>query len=196
MVMSQAVIGVLDLQGDVREHLNAIEMSGGRALSIKLPLSLKEIDGLIIPGGESTTISKLMAIYGFFDAINLFILNGGAVYGTCAGTILLAKNIVGNGLPTLGLLDMQVERNAYGRQVDSFEEEIRIKEMDQDAFRAVFIRAPIIRETGPDVSIMASLNGYPVMVRKDDILATTFHPELSSDSRVHKYFIKMAKRVG
>jgi 5'-phosphate synthase pdxT subunit len=196
MVMSQAVIGVLDLQGDVREHLSAIEMSGGRALSIKLPLSLKEIDGLIIPGGESTTISKLMAIYGFFDAINLFILNGGAVYGTCAGTILLAKNIVGNGLPTLGLLDMQVERNAYGRQVDSFEEEIRIKEMDQDPFRAVFIRAPIIRETGPDVSIMASLNGYPVMVRKDDILATTFHPELSSDSRVHKYFIKMAKGVG
>lgn len=196
MVTSQTVIGILDLQGDVREHQNAIEIAGGRALSVKLPRSLKMVDGLIIPGGESTTISKLMAIYGFFDAINLFILEGGAVYGTCAGTIILAKNVIGDRLPTLGLLDMQVERNAYGRQVDSFEEEIQIKEMDQTPFRAIFIRAPIISETGPDVSIMASLNGYPVMVKKDNILATTFHPELSSDNRVHKYFIKMAKVAG
>jgi 5'-phosphate synthase pdxT subunit len=196
MVMSKIIIGVLDLQGDVREHLRAIEISGGRALSIKLPRLLKEINGLIIPGGESTTISKLMAMYGFFDAITMFVLDGGAVYGTCAGTILLAKNVVGDGLPTLGLLDVQIERNAYGRQVDSFEEEIQIKEIDKDPFRAVFIRAPIIRETGPDVSIMASLNGCPVMIRKDGILATTFHPELSSDGRVHKYFMNMIKEVG
>jgi len=191
--MSQAVIGVLDLQGDVKEHLSSIEIAGGRAISVKSPRSMKEIDGIIIPGGESTTISKLMSLYGFFDAINLFILDGGMVYGTCAGSILLAKHVIGDELLTLGLLDMKVERNAYGRQVDSFEEEIKIEELDQYPFKAIFIRAPIIMETGPDISIMASHNGHPVMVRKKNILATTFHPELSSDSRVHKYFIKMAK---
>jgi 5'-phosphate synthase pdxT subunit len=191
--MSQAVIGVLDLQGDVKEHLSSIEIAGGKAISVKSPRLMKEINGIIIPGGESTTISKLMSLYGFFDAINLFILDGGTVYGTCAGTILLAKHVIGDKLLTLDLLDMKVERNAYGRQVDSFEEEIKIEELDQNPFRAIFIRAPIIMETGPDISIMASHNGHPVMVRKDNILATTFHPELSSDSRIHKYFIKMAK---
>jgi len=194
--MVQKVIGVLDLQGDVTEHLKSIEKTGVKALSIKTPFLLKEIDGLIIPGGESTTISKLMVIYGFFDAIKLFILEGGAVYGTCAGTILLAKRVIGNTLPTLNLLDIEIERNAYGRQVDSFEEEIQIKEIEQVPFKAVFIRAPIIRKTGNDVSILALLNGYPVMVRKNNILATTFHPELSDDTRIHEYFIGMTKKMG
>lgn len=184
-------VGVLALQGDVIEHVRVLEGLGARATEVRVPLDLERVDGLIIPGGESTTIGKLMVRYGLDRAIPARVRTGLCVYGTCAGMILLAHTVRGGEPPLLRLMDITVLRNAYGRQVDSFETDLEIPALGTLPARAVFIRAPIIEETGPAVEVLASLDGRPVLVRQGGLLASSFHPELSPDGRVHRYFLDM-----
>lgn len=184
-------IGILSLQGAYREHISAIKRIGSYPVEIREKEQLRDIDGLIIPGGESTTISKLMAKYGFITALKSF---NKPIFGTCAGTILLAKDVPKLDEPTLQLMDITVDRNAYGRQIDSFEEEINIAVKNQESrvkFHAIFIRAPKIVSIGKDVEILAKCKDEPVLVRQGDYLASTFHPELTEDYRIHRMFIKM-----
>lgn len=185
-------IGVLAMQGDFKEHAIALEKLKVRPVEVRMPKDLKSISGLIIPGGESTTIGKLMIKYGLDKAIKQKAKKGMAVYGTCAGAILLAKDIIGNSQPKLRLIDMSIERNAYGRQIESFEASLEIKDFKKP-FRAVFIRAPIIKKIGKNMEIMAKHEKEIVLVRKDKILVSTFHPELTDDTRVHEYFVQMCK---
>jgi 5'-phosphate synthase pdxT subunit len=186
-------IGVLSYQGDVREHIFALRKLGVEAVPIKRPTQLQEVKGLIIPGGESTTIGKLMSEDGFFEPIRSLAEEGFPIYGTCAGLILLAKELVDSyDQPLLGLMDVRVKRNAYGRQRESFEEEIEISGFE-NPFRAVFIRAPRIEGWGEKVEVLATYQGKPVMARQENILVTSFHPELTDDLRIHKYFLKMVK---
>ncbi|MBN2168697.1 MAG: pyridoxal 5'-phosphate synthase glutaminase subunit PdxT [Actinobacteria bacterium] len=186
-------IGVLALQGAVREHLEMIENCGARGEAVKLPSGLNGINGLIIPGGESTTIGKLIDKYDFTDSLIELGVSGVPVFGTCAGLIVLAGRVLEGRGPTLGLADVTVKRNAFGRQVDSFEQDILISGIeDQDRpFRAVFIRAPVITEVGSGVEIMADLEDGIVMARDRNYLIGAFHPELTGDRRVHQYFINM-----
>jgi 5'-phosphate synthase pdxT subunit len=190
---SDPIVGVLALQGAVREHLWAIEACGGRAIGIKRPSGLAGISGLVIPGGESTTIGKLIDEYGFASPIKELAARGVPVYGTCAGLILVAGRVRGKHSTILGLADVTVERNAFGRQVDSFEVDLPVRGIaDEDRpFRAVFIRAPVIEETGPGVTEMASLKEGVVMARDGNILLGAFHPELTDDTRIHRYFLDM-----
>jgi len=183
---------VLALQGDFREHRKSVEKLGVDVIEVRLPSDLTGVNGLIIPGGESTTIGKLMVRFGLDKAIIHYFKNGMAIYGTCAGAILLAKDIIDSDQPRLGLIDISIARNAYGRQVDSFEADLKIKEFIKP-FRAMFIRAPIINEIRNGVEILAMHDKEPVMLRKDRLLLTTFHPELTDDTRIHKYFIEMIK---
>lgn len=183
-------VGVLALQGAVREHMNMIEKAGAKAVAVKKVEQLAEIDGLIIPGGESTTIGKLMRKYGFDVAIRDF-AGTHPIMGTCAGMIVLAKDIVGNEEPHLQLLDISIERNAFGRQVDSFEENLTIPGVGED-FCSVFIRAPLVAEVkNQDVEVLATVKDRPVMVRQGNIVAMSFHPELTDDDRMHRYFINL-----
>ncbi len=183
-------IGVLSLQGAFLEHIKAIEQLGVKAVKVRLPQDLDNISGLIIPGGESTVIGKLMSEYGFIKPLKLMIKNGFPVYGTCAGLILLAKDIGNTSQPTLGIMDITVERNAFGRQIDSFEENIIIKDIGNNPFRAIFIRAPIIRAAGQKVKVLARLNDATIVAAEEkNILVTSFHPELTDDLRIHKYFL-------
>lgn len=184
-------IGVLDLQGDVREHARAIQSCGHEAFSVKTPEDLNKIDGLIIPGGESTTIGKLLKWCGLLEEIvsahqtvNL------PIFGTCAGMILLAKDIDESEQLRLGLMDITVRRNAYGRQKDSFEADVEIPLLSQHPLRAVFIRAPYVTCTGENVEALARYQDKIVLVRQDNLLAGAFHPELTSDLRLHRYFIE------
>lgn len=186
-------IGVLALQGAFLDHMKVLARCGCEAVQIKLPDQLDEIDGLIIPGGESTTIGKLMMEFNFKEAINAKINEGMPVFGTCAGMILLAKNIYEREQPNLGVLDVTVKRNAFGRQVDSFEAPVTIGEIGDSPFLAVFIRAPYFMDVNPNVNILAEYEGKIVMVRQDNLLACAFHPELTQDNRVHQYFIDMIK---
>jgi len=191
--LSNIKIGVLALQGAVREHIQHIEALGAGGVAVKWPCDLKQVAGLIIPGGESTTIGKLMIEYGFVGAVRDFSAAGKPVYGTCAGMILLAKKIAEGDQPLLSLMDIEARRNAFGRQRESFEADLDIK--DIGSFKAVFIRAPWIESSGEDVEIMAEFDNIKVMARQENLLASAFHPELTGDLRVHKYFLDMVKEA-
>lgn len=191
--MSTIKIGVLALQGAVREHVQHIEALGATGVAIKWPHELRDVSGLIIPGGESTTIGKLMVEYGFVEAVHEFNTIGKPIYGTCAGMILLAKKIAEGDQPLLSLMDIEVRRNAFGRQRESFEADLDIE--DVGVFKAVFIRAPWIEEVGEGVKILSEFGNIKVMARQGSLLASAFHPELTGDLRVHKYFIDMVKEA-
>jgi 5'-phosphate synthase pdxT subunit len=180
----------LALQGAFREHILSIEALDATAVAVRLPHQLEECDGLIIPGGESTAISKLMVTYGFYEPIQERHAAGMAVWGTCAGAILIAQRIV-DGIADqrgLELMDIAVRRNAYGRQVDSFETDLRFAHL-ADPYRGVFIRAPWIESVGEDVEVLAKHEDHIVAAQQGNMMATTFHPELTGDPRIHRYFV-------
>jgi pyridoxal 5'-phosphate synthase pdxT subunit len=177
-------IGVLALQGNFREHAAVLRRLGAEPVEVRLPDQLDGLDGLIIPGGESTSITRLMRLYGLEDAIRGF---HGAVLGTCAGMILLDR-------AHLGLVDISVERNAYGRQVASFEAELRLED-DDEPLTGVFIRAPRVREAGAGVEVLAERDGEPVLLRDGRFLVASFHPELTDDARVHARFLELVKEA-
>jgi 5'-phosphate synthase pdxT subunit len=186
-------IGVLALQGAFREHIAALRSLGAEAVEVRLPEQLEGLDGLIIPGGESTAIGKLAAKYGLQEAIRRFVQGGRAVYGTCAGMILLSED-VGREQPLLGLMKVKVARNAFGRQLDSFETGLSVPELGTKPFPAIFIRAPKIEEVGEGVQVLAKLeDGTPVAARQGNMLVTAFHPELTHDLRIHRYFLDMVE---
>ncbi|WP_141604207.1 pyridoxal 5'-phosphate synthase glutaminase subunit PdxT [Terrilactibacillus laevilacticus] len=189
-------IGVLALQGAVSEHLNHIEKSGAEAINVKKPEQLDDLDGLILPGGESTTMRKLMLKYGFLEPIRTFAKKGKALFGTCAGMIILAKDIEGDleEEESLGLMDVKVRRNSFGRQVDSFEADLDITGLDAP-FPAIFIRAPHILSVSDHVDIVSTWEDRIVAVRQGNILATSFHPELTDDYRMIGLFIDMARKA-
>jgi len=193
MAEKMPVIGILALQGAVREHARALEAAGAKTTSVKWPRDLDGLDGLVIPGGESTTIGKLMVKYGFIDAIKAFAGSGKPVYGTCAGLIAVAKRVTEGTKPWLELMDIEARRNAFGRQQESFEAEIEIPAIGKP-FTGVFIRAPWIESVGSGVEVMAEYDGRTVMAREGNILVTAFHPELTDDARVHEYFVAMVKK--
>ncbi|GAB4288377.1 MAG: pyridoxal 5'-phosphate synthase glutaminase subunit PdxT [Coriobacteriia bacterium] len=184
-------IGVLGLQGAFREHVMTFEALGVATVVVRLPEHLSDVNGLVIPGGESTAIGKLMQAYGFYDAIRQQHGAGMAVWGTCAGAILVADEVLDAvpGQETLGIMDVAVRRNAYGRQVDSFEADLDFKHLEGDAFRGVFIRAPWIERVGANVDVLAEHDGHIVAARERDVMATAFHPELTGDPRVHRFFL-------
>jgi pyridoxal 5'-phosphate synthase pdxT subunit len=185
-------IGVLGLQGAVREHVKSIEACGAEAVVVKKVEQLEAIDGLIIPGGESTTMRRLMDKYGFIEPLRKFAAKGRPMFGTCAGLIILAKKIVSYDEPHLGLMDITVERNSFGRQRESFEAQLSIAGIADD-FIGVFIRAPHIVEVGEDVEILAKHGDRIVAARQGQFLGCSFHPELTDDHRVTQYFINMVK---
>lgn len=187
-------IGVLALQGAVREHCNALRACGTEPVEIKYPDQLQEVKGLIIPGGESTTVGKLLVKYQMVDPIYELGKKGLPIFGTCTGLILLAKEINGSDQPRLGLMDITVERNAFGRQIASFETDLDVSEIGPPDFHAIFIRAPYILKTGPSVNIMARMDEKILMARENNLLAAAFHPELTDDLRIHRYFLKMVEK--
>ncbi len=194
---SRICIGVLALQGAVREHIRMLEELGAGGLAVKYPDQIAQCDGLIIPGGESTTIGKLMIRHGFLEPLRRRIEEGMPVFGTCAGMIVLARNLVEGDQPLLGLMDIKVRRNAYGRQVDSFEDRLEIEAVDSgEPFTGVFIRAPWIEEVGPEVQVLSRHRGRIVMAREGNILVSAFHPELTDDRRIHRYFLDMVNGNG
>jgi 5'-phosphate synthase pdxT subunit len=188
----RGVVGVLALQGDFREHKEALRRLGVEAKEVRKPEHLLGLKALIVPGGESTTIGKLAREYGLEEAVRQRVEEGSlALFGTCAGAIWMAKEILGYPeQPRLGVLDVAVERNAFGRQVESFQEEVRVKGLGP--FPGVFIRAPIFRRLGEGVEVLAELGGLPVLVRQGRLLASSFHPELTQDPRLHRYFLELA----
>jgi pyridoxal 5'-phosphate synthase pdxT subunit len=208
IMLKNSVVGVLALQGAFREHIIALKKCGVMAREIKFPQQLDSVDGLIIPGGESTTIYKLIEKYNFRPALAKFYKQKKPLFGTCAGLILLAKEVTGNSFG-LGYIDITVDRNAYGRQVDSFEQTVDLELAPSDAsnnfifksgaknagrhdkFNAIFIRAPKIEKTGENVQILSSVNSVPVFARQENVLVCAFHPELTDDLRIHQYFIDM-----
>jgi 5'-phosphate synthase pdxT subunit len=194
-------VGVLALQGDFREHLYALSECGVEASAVKTFDEISQIDALILPGGESTTIAKLARTFGLTDLIVERIRGGMPTYGSCAGMILLADRIedAAAGQETFGGLDMTVRRNAFGRQVDSFESDLLVAGITAPPIRAIFIRAPWVESVGPGVEVLASVefNGelHPVAVRQGNLLATSFHPEITGDNRVHRFFIENICKV-
>lgn len=185
-------MGVLALQGAFREHRAAFERLGAEVVEVRLPEHLAGLAGIVIPGGESTTMAKLMQRYGLDAALAEFYRDGGAVWGTCAGAIAVASDLAGRPeQPRLGLLELTVARNDYGRQVASFETDLSVEGFSSP-FRAVFIRAPRITHVGDGVRVLARFDGDPVMVAQGNLLATVFHPELSGDDRIHARFLAMA----
>lgn len=188
-------VGVLALQGDFREHIAMLKSIGIEAVEVRTPEDVDSIDGLVIPGGESTTIGRLATMFGLMEPIRHRISEGMAAFGTCAGMIFLASNTVGDEQPQLGVLDAVVERNAFGRQVDSFEADLTVEGLDEPV-HAVFIRAPWIAKIGGDVDVLASVidgsgDEHPVLVRQGRILAASFHPELTDDARLHRLFVSL-----
>ncbi len=175
-------IGVLAVQGNFREHAAMLRRLGAEVVEVRTPAELAALDGLVVPGGESTTFMRLMRLYGLDDAVQRF---GGCVFGTCAGMIVLDR-------AHLGLVDLLVERNAYGRQVASFEADLEV-DGDDEPLRGVFIRAPRVRETGPGVEVLAEHEGEPVLVRDGRFLVASFHPELTDDTRVHERFLQLVR---
>lgn len=185
------LIGVFALQGDVREHLDILRKIGVEGIEVRSATDLSKVDGLIIPGGESTTMSKLIDIFDLRQALLDFIASGKPVFGTCAGMIMLAKEVIdsASGQQSLGVMDIAVRRNAFGSQLDSFEAKVQF---DQTAVSVAFIRAPIVETVGEKVKVLSQLdNGSIVAVRQDNILAAAFHPELTGDTLVHEYFVGM-----
>jgi len=186
-------VGVLSLQGAVREHLETLRRIGVEAITVRTPEEVAAVEGLIRPGGESTTIGKLMVRYGLQQPIQELVASGRPLLGTCAGMILMAKTIQ-DGIvdqPRLAVMDITVQRNAFGRQVDSFETDLEFKGIDGGPARAVFIRAPVIAGVGDGVEVLATHDGTPVAARQGNLLVLSFHPELTDDTRVHEYFLAM-----
>ena len=204
--MSRPVIGVLALQGDVREHRAMLERAGADTVGVRRPAELDDVDGLVMPGGESTTMEKLARAFGLFDPLQQRLRAGLPAFGTCAGMIMLADRIEhgATGQQTFGGLDVVVRRNAFGRQVDSFEAELDVElggPAGQQPFRAMFIRAPWVEKVGHDVQVVATVAsgdamGRIVAVRQADILATSFHPEITGDHRFHQLFVDMVRAAG
>lgn len=183
-------VGVLALQGAVREHIQSITACGAEAVSVKWPKDLENLDGLILPGGESTTIRRLIDRYGLMEPLRQFAKTGKPMFGTCAGLILLAKTVVGNDDAHLGVMDVAVERNSFGRQVDSFEAPLEINGIE-GAFQAVFIRAPHIVSVGPSTEVLCVHDGKIVMAKSGQFLGCSFHPELTEDHHITEYFLSM-----
>ncbi|MFE7359146.1 pyridoxal 5'-phosphate synthase glutaminase subunit PdxT [Streptomyces sp. NPDC057543] len=192
------VIGVLALQGDVREHLIALASADALARPVRRPEELAEVDGLVIPGGESTTMSKLAALFGMLEPLRERVGDGMPVYGTCAGMILLADKILDPraGQETVGGIDMIVRRNAFGRQNESFEAAVEVAGIEGGPVEGVFIRAPWVESVGARAEVVAEHGGHIVAVRQGNALATSFHPELTGDHRVHAWFVDMVRAVG
>jgi pyridoxal 5'-phosphate synthase pdxT subunit len=187
-------VGVLGLQGAVREHVKALQESGAEAIVIKRVEQLDDVDGLVLPGGESTTMRRLMDLYGFMDGLKDFAEQGKPIFGTCAGMILLATDIEGQDDAHLKLIDMKVARNAFGRQVDSFEVDLPVQGVGND-FNAVFIRAPYVISVGEETEVLATYNDNIVAVQQGPFLAAAFHPELTEDYRMHEYFVDIVKTI-
>ncbi|MEN3302713.1 MAG: pyridoxal 5-phosphate synthase pdxT subunit [Pseudonocardia sp.] len=211
MIESGPTVGVLALQGDVREHLAALRASGMRAVPVRRASEIEAVDGLVIPGGESTTMSRLLGVFDLLEPLRARIADGMPAYGSCAGMILLASEVL-DGRPDqqqLGGLDVVVRRNAFGRQVDSFESDLDVVGVEGGPVRAVFIRAPWVEKAGADVEVLASVPsvgsegqdpgaaaGRAVAVRQGNVVATAFHPELTGDGRVHALFAEIVRRAG
>ncbi|MBV8172413.1 MAG: pyridoxal 5'-phosphate synthase glutaminase subunit PdxT [Candidatus Eremiobacteraeota bacterium] len=193
--MSAPRIGVLGLQGDVEEHLAMLRRLKADARTVKTAHDLAEVDGLIIPGGESTTVGAMLNRFGLTKPLIERVKEGMPVWGTCMGMIVMAEHVVGSSQPTLGLLNIDVKRNAFGRQVESAEVPLAISGLSGKPFPGVFIRAPWIESARDNAKIMASLDGKGVMVRQGNLLGTSFHPELTDDPRIHKLFIDLVERV-
>jgi len=188
-------IGVLALQGAVAEHIRMLELAGAEGVVVKRTEQLSEIGGIVIPGGESTTIGKLMRTYGFIDALRQFSAEGKPIFGTCAGLIVMAKEISGQPEAHLELMNIAVARNAFGRQRESFETDLDVHGISEKV-RAVFIRAPLIEKVGEGVEILSTYNGQIVAARQKHLLVASFHPELTDDYRMHGYFLEMVKQRG
>lgn len=191
-------IGVLALQGDFIEHEAMLRRLGVATRQVRLPDDLRGLDGLIIPGGESTTFCRLMEDFGLYEPLRAFVRSGVPTWGTCAGMIILANHAVDLRFPTLEAMDIEVLRNAYGRQVDSFEADLDVAALGGTPFHAVFIRAPVVAGAGPAVEVLASVRQggreeTPVALRQGDLLATSFHPELTGDTRFHAYFLEIVR---
>ena len=189
-------VGVLALQGDVREHISALLACGVEAVAVRRAEEIEAVHALVLPGGESTTIAQLAEVFGIFDLIKEKITNGMPVYGSCAGMILLASEILDakEGQKSFGGLEITVRRNAFGRQVDLFESDISFNDGSEQLIRAVFIRAPWVEKVSDSVEVLASVDTHPVAVRSKTALATSFHPELTGDHRIHRYFIEQVAR--
>ncbi len=188
-------IGVLALQGGVAEHGRMLRRLGVHPVEVRLAAHLRDLDGLILPGGESTAIGKLMAKCGLMEPLRDMMLQGMPAYGTCAGMILLARGGAQHAPQALRLMDIRVKRNAYGSQAESFEADVRLAELGERPLRAIFIRAPVVEEVGPGVQVLATLaDGTPVLVREGGLLASSFHPELGDDARVHRLFLDLCRR--
>ena len=189
-------IGVLAVQGDFLEHHNVLRQLGVEVREVRLPGQIEGVDGLIIPGGESTTLIHLIDSFHLREALREKVLAGMPVWGTCAGMIVIAQRLADGRPEPLHLMDIEVSRNAFGRQVDSFEADLQIDEIDGPPFRGVFIRAPIVNRVGADVNVLSMLDdGRIVAVRQDHMLATAFHPELTDDHRVHELFLRIVERA-
>jgi 5'-phosphate synthase pdxT subunit len=189
------IIGVLALQGAFIEHEQRLRALGVETRQVRLPEHLRDLDGLIIPGGESTTIGKLATSYGLIEPLRAFAAQK-PTWGTCAGMIFLARDIGIDRQPILGLMDITVNRNAFGRQIDSFETDLIIKPLGEPAFHAVFIRAPVVVRAGAAVDVLATLeDGRIVAVQQGHLLATAFHPELTADDRLHRYFLSLSPQL-
>ncbi len=192
-------VGILALQGDFLEHEAVLSRLGVNAIQVRKSENLHDLDGFIVPGGESTTVCRLMQEYQLYKPLRRVLSSGLPTWGTCAGMIVLAQHVDSLEYPTLETLDITVERNGYGRQVNSFESDIPIPILGELPFHAIFIRAPVVRKVGADVEILATLSttngggGSPVALRQGNLLATTFHPELTEDSRLHRYFLGMVE---
>ncbi|MDT3444778.1 MULTISPECIES: pyridoxal 5'-phosphate synthase glutaminase subunit PdxT [unclassified Pseudofrankia] len=196
MTSTNARIGVLALQGDVREHARALAAAGAEAVEVRRPEELAAVDGLVLPGGESTAIGRLLRIFGLLEPLRAAVGDGLPVYGSCAGMILLAQDVLDGrpDQPLIGGLDVVVRRNAFGRQVDSFEADLEVEGLTGPPLHAVFIRAPWVEKAGDGVTILARVGEHPVAVRQGHLLATSFHPELTGDIRMHELFVDLVAR--
>ncbi len=194
MAETKPTIGVLALQGDVPEHLRALKAAGADAVPVKTRAGLESVDGLVIPGGESTTVGMLLERFNLMEPLRERVSSGMPLFGTCTGLILMAREIAGSAQPRIGCLDVTVERNAYGRQVDSFEADIPAPALGETPLRAVFIRAPRITRAEPGVEVLAATEAGPVLVRQGHLLGASFHPELTGDARVHALFVDMVRK--
>ncbi|KJE24768.1 pyridoxal phosphate synthase yaaE subunit [Frankia torreyi] len=196
--MSGPRIGILALQGDVREHARALSAVGARPVEVRRAAELAAVDGLVLPGGESTTIGRLLRVFELLEPLRAAVVAGLPVFGSCAGMILLARDVVDGrpDQPLIGGLDMVVRRNAFGRQVDSFEVDLDVDGVEGPPVHAVFIRAPWVEKAGDTVEVLARVAEAPVAVRQGPLLATAFHPELTGDSRMHRLFVDIVRSSG
>jgi 5'-phosphate synthase pdxT subunit len=192
----EVCVGVLAMQGDFAEHIRHLEAVGARAIEVRTREQLEQCDALIIPGGESTTIARLLLAFDLMEPLRARIRQGLPVWGTCAGAIMLAKHVPALDRPPIGAMDITVDRNAFGRQIDSFEADLDVAGIEDGPLHAVFIRAPVIRDLGPGVEVLSRLeDGRVVACREGPLLATSFHPELTSDSRFHRLFVDLVRRA-